>query len=51
LPPVIACPPVVLCRHQVRHDFEDAIDIEDDHELTVEAMHAAGELGHARIEV
>src|SRR5438477_5096054 len=34
----------------VRH-FEDAIDIEDDHELAVEAVDAAGELGHAGIEV
>src|SRR5882762_2453179 len=33
------------------HDFENAIDIEYDHELAVEAMHAAGELGHAGIEV
>src|SRR5258707_14028095 len=41
----------VLCRHHVRHDFEDAIDVEDDHELAVEAMYAAGELGHAGIEV
>src|SRR6187551_948545 len=41
----------VLCRQQVRHDFEHAIDIEDDHELAVEAMHATGELGHAGIEV
>src|ERR1700688_939738 len=41
----------VLCRQHVRHDFEDAVDIEDDHELAVEAMHAAGELGHAGIEV
>src|SRR5512141_3136073 len=40
-----------LCRQHLRHDFEDAIDIEDDHELTVEAMHAAGQLGHAGIEV
>ena len=40
-----------LCRLQVRHDFEDAIDVEDDHELAVEAMDAAGELGHAGIEV
>src|ERR1700731_2597323 len=39
------------CQHGFRHDFEDAIDIEDDHELTVEAMHAAGELGHAGIEI
>src|SRR5712671_1995102 len=31
-------------RQHLRHDFEDAIDIEDDHELAVEAMHAAGEL-------
>src|ERR1700738_3239057 len=45
-----ACPPV-LCRQHVRHDFEDAIDVEDDHELAVEAMHAAGEFGHAGIEV
>src|SRR6478735_5974934 len=40
-----------LCRHQVRHDFEDAIDVEDEHELTVEAVDTAGELGHAGIEV
>src|ERR1700722_2721151 len=38
-------------RQPVRHDFKDAIDIEDGHELTVEAMHAAGELGHAGIEI
>src|SRR5882762_4495212 len=42
---------LILCRQQVRHDFEDAIDVEDDHELAVEAMHAAGKLGHAGIEV
>ena len=41
-----------LCgERSLGHDFEDAIDIEDDHELAVEAMHAAGELGHAGIEV
>ena len=33
------------------HDFEDAIDVEDDHELAVEAVDAAGELGHAGIEI
>src|SRR6202043_1334992 len=43
--------PPVLCREHVRHDFEDAIDVEDDHELAVEAVHAAGEFGHAGIEV
>src|SRR6201996_7382186 len=37
------------CR--LRHEFEDAVDIEDDHELAVEAMDAAGELGHAGIEI
>src|SRR4051794_37799310 len=41
----------LLCRHQVRHDFENAIDVEHDHELAVEAVDAAGELGHAGIEV
>src|ERR1700694_4968133 len=41
----------ILCRQHVWHDFEDAIDIEDDHELAVEAMHAAGEFGHAGIEI
>src|SRR5258708_13167462 len=34
--------------HVVRH-FENTIDIEDDHELAVEAGDAAGELGHAGI--
>jgi len=38
-------------RFGVGHQFEHAIDIEDDHELAVEAMDAAGELGHAGIEV
>src|SRR5580692_4078091 len=32
-------------------DFEHAIDVEDDHELSVEAMDAAGELGHAGVEI
>src|ERR1700689_3039738 len=50
-PTVSASLPPVLCRQHVRHDFEHAIDVEDDHELAVEAMHAAGELGHAGIEV
>src|SRR6202142_1734088 len=50
-PTVGARLPPVLCRQHVRHDFEDAIDVEDDHELAVEAMDAAGELGHAGIEV
>src|ERR1700729_4143662 len=38
-------------RHHVRRNFEHPLDVEDDHQLPVEAMHAAGELGHARIEV
>src|SRR5207302_1147558 len=38
-------------RHHLRGDFEDAIDVEDDHELTVDAMDAAGKLGHAGIEI
>src|ERR1019366_3624165 len=41
----------ILCRQHVWHDFEDAIDIEDDHELAVEPMHAAGEFCHAGIEI
>src|SRR5580698_1182713 len=45
------CPPPILGRQHVRHDFEDAIDVEHDHKLAVEAVDAAGELGHARIEV
>src|SRR5882672_2072834 len=40
-----------LRRHQIRHEFEHAIDIEDDHQLSVEAMDTAGELGHAGIEI
>ncbi len=34
---------VILCRHR-RREFEDAIDVEDDHELAVEAMHDASQL-------
>src|ERR1700756_2393076 len=41
----------ISSRHHVRSDFEHPVDVEDDHQLPVEAMHAAGELGHARIEV
>jgi hypothetical protein len=43
--------PAVLRRQQVGHDFEHAIDVENHHQLTVEAMHAAGEFRHAGIEV
>src|SRR5579859_2954582 len=35
----------------IRREFEHAIDIEDDHELAVEAVDAAGELGHAGVEI
>ena len=43
---------VVLCRHHASgSDFEDAIDVEHDHELAVEAMDAAGEFRHAGIEI
>src|ERR1700733_13837702 len=38
-------------RLQLGRDFEHAIDVEHDHELTVEAMNPAGKLGHARIEI
>src|SRR5450432_1188759 len=48
---VSAVPVAGLRRQHVRHDFEDAIDIEDDHQLAVETMHAAGELGHPGVEV
>src|ERR1700691_1234613 len=40
-----------LCRQQVRHDFENTIDVGEDHQLTFEAMPAASQFGHARIEV
>src|SRR5438874_11916401 len=39
------------CRHQVRHNFENAIDVEDDHELAVETVNTTGELGHAGVEI
>src|ERR1700727_3173696 len=43
--------PPALCRQHVRHDFKNAIDIEDDHELSIEAMHAVGKFRHPRIEI
>ena len=43
--------PPVLCRQHVRHDLKNAIDIENDHELSVEAMHTVGKLRHPRIEI
>src|ERR1700753_1187919 len=36
-----------LRRFQLRRDFKNAIHVEHDHQLAVEAMDAAGELGHA----
>src|SRR3954464_12933479 len=44
-------PVACLRRHQVGCDLQHAIDIEDDHEVSVESVDAAGELGHAGIEV
>src|SRR5947208_641144 len=44
-------PLAVSGRNHVRDDFKDAIDVENDHELAVEAMDTAGKLGHARIEI
>src|SRR5271170_4146831 len=41
----------ILCCHHVRRNFEHPINIQDDHQLAVEAMHAAGKPGHAGIEV
>ena len=41
----------LCCEGYFGHDFENAIDVEDDHELTVEAMDAAGEPRHAGIEI
>src|SRR6516165_9532795 len=38
-------------RLRVRSDLEHAIDVEHDHELAFEPMHAAGKPGHAWIEV
>jgi hypothetical protein len=32
---------------RLRHEFEEPIDVEDDHELAVEAIHICGERGHA----
>src|SRR6476646_4076546 len=40
-----------LCSLCVGHQFEHTVDVEDDHELAVEAVDAAGELGHPRIEI
>src|SRR6185312_7935354 len=39
------------CRLCIRRKFEHAIDVEDDHELALEAVDAACELGHAGVEV
>src|SRR3954470_20792135 len=47
----ISSPAACLRRHQVGCDLQHAIDIEDDHEVSVESVDAAGELGHAGIEV
>src|SRR3954447_14981558 len=38
------CPRGLRCEGCFWHDFENAIDVEDDHELAVETVNAAGEL-------
>src|ERR1700738_2360278 len=37
-------------QRRLRHDFKHAVDVEDDHELSVEPVDTAGELGHAGVE-
>src|SRR6185295_14327483 len=44
-------PKGLRCEGCFWHDFENTIDVEDDHELAVEAVNTAGELGHAGVEV
>src|SRR6185437_8461310 len=44
-------PFLILRRHGRRLDFENTVDIEDNHELAVEAMDPAGESGHSRVEI
>src|SRR5690242_1737409 len=39
------------CRHHVGRNFENPIDVENDHQLAIEAVYSAGKLGHARVEV
>src|SRR3981189_588810 len=40
-----------LCGQLVGCDFKDAVDVEHDHQLSVEAVNAGGHLGHARVEI
>ena len=42
---------MLRCEGCFWHDFENAIDVENDHELAVETVNTAGELGHAGIEI
>src|SRR2546430_3521625 len=44
-------PTALRCEGCFWHDFENAIDVEDDHQLAVETVNTAGELGHAGIEI
>ena len=46
--PLHTFPDHALGRLRVRRHFEHAIDIEDDHELAVEAMDAAGDTSEDR---
>src|SRR5580704_11474890 len=41
----------ISSRHQIGQHFEHPVHVQYDHQLPVEAMYAACELGHARIEV
>src|SRR5690242_13568459 len=36
---------------RLRGEFEHAVDVEDDHQMAVEPVDTAGELGHAGIEI
>src|SRR6185437_1888871 len=43
--------PTVSGRKLVRRDLQNSIDIEDDHQLSIQPMHACRHLRHPRIEI
>src|SRR6185312_1891352 len=43
--------PPVSSRQLVRHDLQNAIDVEDDHQLSVKAVHACRHRRHPWIEI
>src|SRR6185312_6753286 len=51
LPDDDSLPPLISGCKLLRRDFQNALDIENDHQLSIQPMHAGRHLRHPRIEI